>query len=66
MARLTEADFDEARSRLRQLARSYMPIYEIAGPEQWYAPRDLAWTLREIAEHVAHVDAYAEEAGQLM
>ena len=31
-------------------------------------PADLvvAWTLREIAEHVSHVDAYAEEVGRLM
>ena len=48
------------------LARSYVLIYEIAGPEEWDAPRNPAWTLREIAEHVSHVDAYAEEVGRLM
>ena len=65
-ARLTEPDFDEARSRLRRLARSYVLIYEVAGPAAWDEPRDPAWTLREIAEHVSHVDAYAEEVGRLM
>ena len=31
-ARLTEPDFDEASSRLRRLARSYLLAYEMAGP----------------------------------
>jgi hypothetical protein len=65
-ARLTEADFDEACSRLRRLGRSYVLIYEVTGPAAWDEPRDPAWTLREIAEHVSHVDAYAEEVGRLM
>lgn len=64
-ARVTEADLDEARSRLRRLARLYLLRYETAGPEEWDRPRDSAWTLREIAEHVAEVTAYAEMVGRM-
>ena len=64
-ARLTEPDFDEASSRLRRLARTYLLTYEMAGPDAWDAPRDPAWTLREIAEHVSGVCAYAEYVGNL-
>jgi hypothetical protein len=49
-ARLTEPDFDEASSRLRRLAPSYLLAYEIAGPAAWDGPRDPAWTLRQPAE----------------
>jgi hypothetical protein len=31
----------------------------------WDAPRNEAWTLREIAEHVAEVTYYAEQVGSL-
>jgi hypothetical protein len=31
-ARLTEPDLDEASSRLRRLARTYLLTYEMAGP----------------------------------
>jgi hypothetical protein len=62
---VTEADIDEARSRLRRLARSYLLRYTMAGPDEWDAPRGKAWTLREIAEHVSHVDLYAQEVGRL-
>ena len=64
-ARLTEPDFDEASSRLRRLARTYLLTYEMAGPDAWDAPRGPAWTLREIAEHVSGVCAYAEYVGNL-
>lgn len=65
-ARFTELDFDEARSRLRRLARCYLLRYEMAGPEAWDAPRGEAWTLRQIAEHVAGVTFYAEQVGRLL
>ena len=65
-ARLTEPDFDEAQSRLRRLARTYLLTYEMAGQDQWDAPRDPAWSLREIADHVSGVSAYAEYVGRLM
>lgn len=64
-ARFTEPDFDEARSRLRRLARCYLLRYDAAGAASWDAPRDEAWTLREIAEHVAEVTYYAEQVGSL-
>lgn len=62
---MAEADLDEARSRLRRLARIYLLRYAAAGPEAWDAPRGNAWTLREIAEHVSHVTGYAEYVGRL-
>jgi hypothetical protein len=64
-SRFTELDFDEARSRLRRLARCYLLRYEMAGPEAWDAPRGDAWTLRQIAEHVSNVTFYAEQVGRL-
>jgi hypothetical protein len=64
-ARFTELDFDEARSRLRRLARCYQLRYDTAGPGAWDAPRGEAWSLREIADHVANVTFYAEQIGKL-
>jgi len=62
---LTQVDLDEAGSRLRRLARTYLLRYAAAGPAEWDAPRGEAWTLREIAEHVSHVSGYAEYVGRL-
>ena len=64
-SRFTEADFDEACSRLRRLARWYVLRYRTAGEAAWDEPRDGEWTLREIAEHVAGVTYYAEQVGSL-
>ncbi|MCI0688806.1 MAG: hypothetical protein L0Y54_16460 [Sporichthyaceae bacterium] len=64
-ARFTEADLDEARSRLTRLGQLYVLRYEAAGPKAWDAPRGDAWTLRTIAEHVAEVDWYANQLGYL-
>jgi hypothetical protein len=63
--RFTEADFDEARSRLSRLARWYVLRYAAAGESSWDEPRSGEWTLREIAEHVAGVRYYAEQVGAL-
>ena len=63
--RFTEADYDEACSRLRRLGRWYVLRYEAAGPDAWDEPRGGEWTLREIAEHVAGVRYYAEQVGSL-
>jgi hypothetical protein len=38
---------------------------DAAGAASWDAPRNEAWTLREIAEHVAEVTYYAEQVGSL-
>jgi hypothetical protein len=64
-ARFTEADYDEACSRLRRLGRWYVLRYEAAGPAAWDESRGGEWTLREIAEHVAGVRYYAEQVGSL-
>jgi hypothetical protein len=64
-ARFTEADYDEACSRLRRLARWYVLRYRTAGEASWDEPRPGDWTLREIAEHVAGVSYYAEQVGSL-
>lgn len=63
--RITEPDFDEARSRLRRLGRTYVLRYAAAGALEWDAPRGSAWTLRHIAEHVSGVTAYAEAVSRL-
>ncbi|MGP8002109.1 MAG: hypothetical protein ACLPKI_33040 [Streptosporangiaceae bacterium] len=39
--------------------------YQTAGPAAWDLPRGGAWTLREIAGHVAGVTYYAEQVGEL-
>ena len=64
-ARFTEADYDEACSRLRRLGRWYVLRYAAAGPAAWDEPRGGEWTLRAIAEHVAEVRYYAEQVGSL-
>ena len=74
-SRFTEADFDEACSRLRRLGRWYVLRYQAAGQTAWDEPRSglggaagsglAEWTLREIAEHVAGVTWYAEQVGSL-
>jgi hypothetical protein len=64
-ARFTEVDYAEACSRLRRLGRWYVLRYATAGPAAWDQTRPDAWTLREIAEHVANVSYYAEQVGAL-
>jgi hypothetical protein len=64
-ARFTEPDYDEACSRLRRLARWYVLRYDAAGPDAWDEPRPGAWTLRQIAEHVAGARHYAAFVGDL-
>jgi hypothetical protein len=64
-ARFTEIDLENARQRLRRIARTYLLRYRAAGPEEWDRPRGDARTLRAIAEHVAQVRWYAEQVGRL-
>src|SRR5262245_2748169 len=59
-----EADLTEAGQRLRRLARTFELRYAAAGQEAWDAPRGEQWTLREIADHLAH-PWYAEQVGDL-
>ncbi len=63
--RFTEADYDEACSRLRRLARWYVLRYAAAGTAAWDEPRGAEWTLRQIAEHVSEVRYYAQQVGAL-
>jgi hypothetical protein len=64
LAGFTESDLNEARERLRRLARMFVLRYAAAGPQAWDQPRDPNWTLREIAEHLAS-SWYAEQVGDL-
>jgi hypothetical protein len=65
LAPFTGPDLDEARSRLARLGRCYLLRYAATGPSAWDAARGEAWTLREIAAHVANVSYYAEQVGEL-
>ena len=64
-ARFTEPDYAEACSRLRRGGRWYVLRYQAAGAGAWDRPQPGAWTLREIAEHVAEVTYYADQVGSL-
>jgi len=64
-APFTEADLNEARNRLRRLAQIYALRLRSLDPRALDAPRDQAWTIRRIAEHVAGVTWYAEQVGRL-
>ncbi|GAA4224995.1 hypothetical protein FHR32_006793 [Streptosporangium album] len=64
-SRFTELDLSEARARWTRLGQSYVHRYAVAGPETWDLPREPNWTLRQIAEHVAGIDWYAEQVGTL-
>lgn len=64
-AHFTEADLDEARSRLSRLAQLYELRLAACGSAEWDRPRTPSWTLREIADHVADVTWYADQLGPL-
>lgn len=64
-ARFTEGDLDEARQRLRRLARTFELRLQAAGRQQWDLPRTPNWTLRVIADHLTGVRWYAEQVGVL-
>lgn len=62
-ARFTELDLDEARQRLRRLARTFALRLRAAGVEEWDRPRGENWSLREIAAHLDEVRWYADQVG---
>jgi hypothetical protein len=65
-ARFTEIDLDEATSRLTRLAVCYRALLDGLDAQALDArPEDQAWTLREIAHHVANVTYYAGCVGRL-
>lgn len=63
-ARFTEADLDEATSRLSRLALCYRSRLAGLGDDVLDAPSD-AWTLRQVVHHVANVTYYARMLGRL-
>lgn len=64
-ARFTEADLEEARSRLHRYAELYRLRLTGVPAEELDRPRDPAWSLRQIAHHVANVVYYARQVGDL-
>jgi hypothetical protein len=65
LAPFTEQDLEEARSRLRRLALIWDTRLRTLTDEQLDAQTGEAWTLREIAFHVAESGFYAESVGDL-
>ena len=65
-ARFTEADLDEAASRLRRYSLLYRVRIGALSADELDRSRPQAWTLRQIAHHVAGVTYYAEQVGDLI
>ena len=65
-ARFTEADLDEAASRLRRYALLYRIRLGTLSADELDRSRPQAWTLRQIAHHVAGVTYYAQQVGDLI
>lgn len=65
LARFTEQDVDEARSRLRRLAQIWDVRLRSLSDEQLDAMEGGAWTLRQVAFHVAESVFYADSVGAL-
>jgi hypothetical protein len=65
-ARFTEADLDEAASRLRRYALLYRIRLGGLSADELDRSRPGAWTLRQIAHHVAGVTYYARQVGDLV
>lgn len=60
-ARFTEADLDEATSRLSRLALCYRARLTVLDPAAIDAPGpNGSWTIRQIVHHVSNVTYYAE------
>ena len=64
-ARFTEADLDEATSRLRRYSLLYRIRLGGLSAGELDRSRPGAWTLRQIAHHVAGVTYYAQQVGDL-
>jgi hypothetical protein len=63
LAPFTQVDLDEARSRLRRLALIWELRLRSLSEEQLDAPEGDAWTLRQLAFHVAESAFYADSVG---
>ncbi|GAA4903888.1 hypothetical protein LX16_3765 [Stackebrandtia albiflava] len=60
-ARFTEADLDEATSRLTRLAACYEARLRDLAPETLdHRPGETTWTIREVVHHVSGIGYYAE------
>lgn len=65
-ARFTEADLDEAESRLQRLAAWYRARLSVLDDTTLdYRPDEATWTIREVVHHVANVGYYADRIGRL-
>jgi hypothetical protein len=65
LAPFTEQDVDEARSRLRRLAQIWDVRLRSLSDEQLDAVEAGAWSLRQVAFHVAESGFYADSVGFL-
>jgi hypothetical protein len=65
LAAFTLDDLDEARSRLRRLALIWEVRLRSLSSEQLDASGGDAWTLRQVAFHVAESAFYADSVGAL-
>ena len=61
----TDADLDEARSRLTRLAQVWDVRLRSLGDERLDRPEPGQWTLREVAFHLAESAYYADIVGKL-
>jgi len=65
LAAFTVADLDEARSRLRRLALIWEVRLRSLSDDQLDTSESNAWTLRQVAFHVAESAFYADSVGSL-
>jgi len=65
LAPFTADDLDEARSRLRRLAQLWDMTLRSQPAARLDQPEEGAWTLRQVAFHVAGSDFYADAVGDL-
>lgn len=65
LAPFTQLDVDEAASRLRRIAQLWEIRLAALSDAQLDAPAGDQWTLRQVVEHVAESDFYAESVGDL-
>jgi hypothetical protein len=64
-ARFTEGDLNEASNRLLRYAELYRVRVGGLSATELDRPRPAAWTIRQIAHHVAGVTYYAHQVGDL-
>lgn len=65
LAAFTVDDLDEARSRLTRLAQVWAVRLRSVSDERLDAPEGDAWTLRQVAFHLAESGFYADSVGVL-